>query len=184
MEIGKAIEIVLRENKRVLGKVKRSDVEKFIKCILEARKIFLAGEGRSGLVSRTFAVRLLHLGFDVYVTGETITPNIGKGDLLIACSGSGETEVTFHMAEVARICGSKVVSLTANPNSVIVNVSDLVIGVPAPFKGKLKHTGSRQYSGSLFEQGLFILLEAITLVLIKKLKESPEEFWKRHTKLE
>lgn len=184
MEIREALEAVQEESNSVLEKVNERTVEKFIGIILKARRIFLAGEGRSGLVARAFAMRLMQLGFETYVAGETITPGIEKGDLLIACSGSGETEVTFHMAEVARMYGAKVVSLTANRNSVIVNVSDLVVGVPAPFKGKFKRNGLEQIGGSLFEQGLFLLLDAVILVLMRRLKKGPHELWKRHTKLE
>ena len=184
MEIKDGIRIILKEINSSLSKVKKTDVNKLIKEILKAKRIFLSGQGRSGLIAKTFAMRLMHLGFEVYVAGETITPGIENGDLLIACSGSGETEVTFHMAEVARRYGAKVVSLTANPNSVIVNVSDLVVGIPAPFKGKIGKIGSKQYGGSLFEQGLFLMLEAVILILIKKLKKSPRELWKKHTKLE
>jgi len=37
------------------------------------------GVGRSGLIGRAFAMRLMHLGFEVYVLGETITPAVEKG---------------------------------------------------------------------------------------------------------
>ncbi|OIN96600.1 hypothetical protein AUJ66_05730 [Candidatus Desantisbacteria bacterium CG1_02_38_46] len=184
MEIEKAIEIILDEERKVMGRVDKKIVEKFIKKILIAKRIFLAGEGRSGLIAKTFAMRLMQLGFETYVAGETITPGIGRGDLLIACSGSGETEVTFHMAEVARNYGAKVVTFTANRNSTIVNVSDLVVGVPVPFKGKFKRNGLEQIGGSLFEQGLFLMMEAVVLILMRRLKKSPHELWKRHTKLE
>jgi len=185
MEIEKAIEIVLQENKNVLAKVEKKTLEKFIKAILSAKRIFLAGEGRSGFIAKAFAMRLMQLGFNVYVAGETITPGIQKGDLLVACSGSGETEVTFHMAEVSRMYGAKVIALTANINSVLVNVSDLVVGIPAPYRGKFKVCpGSKQCGGSLFEQALFLVLEVIVFVLMRRLKKSPHELQRLHTKLE
>ena len=40
--------------------------------------IFLAGSGRSGFVAKFFAMRLMHLGFHVYVFGETLVPPVGK----------------------------------------------------------------------------------------------------------
>ena len=39
-------------------------------------KVLVMGAGRSGLVGKAFAMRLLHLGFNSYVLGETIVPSI------------------------------------------------------------------------------------------------------------
>ena len=59
-----------------------------------------------------------------------------------------------------------------------------MVGVPVPFKGKFKRNGLEQIGGSLFEQGLFLMMEAVVLILMRRLKKSPHELWKRHTKLE
>jgi len=50
----------------------------------EERKILVVGAGRSGLVGKAFAMRLMHLGFNIYVMGETITPAFGVGDLVFS----------------------------------------------------------------------------------------------------
>ena len=51
--------------------------------IRKDRRIFVAGEGRSGFSAKGFAMRLMHLGYTVYVVGETITPALREGDLLV-----------------------------------------------------------------------------------------------------
>ena len=54
--------------------------------ILNARRIYVMGAGRSGLVAKGFAMRLMHLGFQSYVVGETITPALQKGDVIVIFS--------------------------------------------------------------------------------------------------
>ena len=60
------------------------------------------GAGRSGLVAKAFAMRLMHLGFTAYVVGETITPAMRPKDLLVIFSGSGRTKTIADIAETAR----------------------------------------------------------------------------------
>ena len=46
----------------------------------QAKRIFVSGAGRSGLIGRFFAMRLMHSGYDVSVVGEIVTPSIKSGD--------------------------------------------------------------------------------------------------------
>ncbi len=48
-------------------------------------------------------MRLMHLGARVYyVVGETITPSIAAGDVLVAVSGSGKTQQVVSEAKSQR----------------------------------------------------------------------------------
>ncbi|MDD4570327.1 MAG: SIS domain-containing protein, partial [Tepidanaerobacteraceae bacterium] len=82
---------IVEELKNTLEKVNPIKSNVLAEKIINANKIFVAGQGRSGFAVKSFAMRLMHIGYDVYVVGETVTPNIEKGDLLIIGSGSGET---------------------------------------------------------------------------------------------
>ena len=64
---------------------------KLTQMLDNAKRIFIAGAGRSKLVGNFFAMRLVHGGYDVSVVGEIVTPSIKSGDLLVIISGSGET---------------------------------------------------------------------------------------------
>ncbi len=88
--------------KKVLDKLEKKEVDKFLQELIHSRNIFISGAGRSGLVGRIFAMRLMHLGFNVYVVGETITPAVKPGDLLIAISGSGKTDATLTTVKTAK----------------------------------------------------------------------------------
>ena len=71
-------------------------------------RIFIAGAGRSGLVSRFFAMRLMHAGYSVFIVGEIVTPSIRKGDLFMVLSGSGETETMLAFTKSAKKQGAKI----------------------------------------------------------------------------
>ncbi len=47
----------------------------------------------------------MHLGCHDFVVGETITPSIQAGDLLIDCSGSGSTGNVVAIAQKAKELG-------------------------------------------------------------------------------
>ena len=56
---------------------------------MKPKRIIVCGTGRSGLMLKSFAMRLMQIGYISYVVGETITPAIKEGDLLIVASASG-----------------------------------------------------------------------------------------------
>ncbi len=80
----------------------RKDALRFFDEILAAGRVYVAGAGRSGLVAKAFAMRLMHIGYDSYVIGETITPAFSRGDTLVVFSGSGETNSIYDVCETAK----------------------------------------------------------------------------------
>jgi 6-phospho-3-hexuloisomerase len=97
--------LVLSENHWVLTRVNWPAVANLTSSISRAARIFVLGEGRSGLAVRMAAMRLMHLGLRVHVVGETTTPALNDGDVLIAASGSGDTPGVVMTAEQARTAG-------------------------------------------------------------------------------
>lgn len=61
--------------------------QQFMQALLTAPRIYVAGAGRSGLIAKAFAMRLMHIGMESYVVGETITPAMQNGDLLVVFPG-------------------------------------------------------------------------------------------------
>jgi 6-phospho-3-hexuloisomerase len=92
------MDTVLAEIQGVLRKVDEADIERLVDRLLAAPRVFVAGEGRSGLMAKAFAMRLMHLGLVVYASGETITPSGGEGDLVVVGSGSGTTGGAVRLA--------------------------------------------------------------------------------------
>jgi 6-phospho-3-hexuloisomerase len=179
-----AIELILAENKRVLDRIDVASVEQLVGAIIGANRVFVTGEGRSGLAGRMIAMRIMHLGYVVHVQGETTTPALREGDLLIALSGSGTTASVVRMAAHARALGARIVAITAEPASPLATSADLVIRIEAA--GKQDHSGrrSKQFAGSLFEQAAVLLFDAMFHDLSRRLDKDAETLWRQHTNLE
>ncbi|WP_454812809.1 6-phospho-3-hexuloisomerase [Paenarthrobacter nitroguajacolicus] len=149
-----------------------------------ADRVFLAGAGRSGLVLRTAAMRLMHLGLTVHVAGDTTTPAITSGDLLVVASGSGATAGVVKAAQTAVRAGAQVAAITTNPHSPLAAVANSLVVVPAAQKTDHGSNITRQYSGSLFEQSLFLATETVFQTLWENTDEPAERLWMRHANLE
>lgn len=184
MESGEALDAILGEVRRVLSGVDDAAAQRLVDAVLSARRIYVTGEGRSGLVARTFAMRLVHLGMNACVCGETTTPAIEAGDLCIACSGSGETAITRHRADVSHGVGATVAALVAAPGTALGAAADIEIVLPAPTKLSQGATASCQFGASLFEQALMLYLDALALLLQERRGASPESMSARHANLE
>jgi 6-phospho-3-hexuloisomerase len=152
--------------------------------ILGAARVFVTGAGRSGLALRMAAMRLMHLGLTVYVAGETTTPAIVAGDLLLVASGSGTTAGAVHAAQVARKAGAQVLLLTTAPGSPLGQLADALIEIPAATKQDHGGTISRQYAGALFEQSVLLVTDAMFQAMWHARGESAEQLWPRHANLE
>lgn len=147
-------------------------------------RVFVAGAGRSGLVLRMAAMRLMHLGMTVHVAGDTTTPAISSGDLLLVASGSGTTSGVVKSAETAAKAGARIAAFTTNADSPLARLADALVIIPAAQKTDHGSSVSRQYSGSLFEQVLFLATEAIFQSLWDNTDVPAEELWLRHANLE
>ncbi len=171
MAIQTYLDQIVEELRTTLAHVSNEQGEKLVDAIIEARAVFAAGAGRSGLAVRGFAMRLMHLGFKVYVVGDTTTPSITGEDLLLIGSGSGSTGSLGVSAKKARGIGAKIGLVTIQEDSEIGKLADIVLTIPAP-SPKLaggQVSLSQQPLGSLFEQGLLLTLDAIIrLLMVKK----------------
>ncbi len=107
----------------------KNDAEVFFNKMLSAKRIYVTGAGRSGYVAKAFAMRLMHLGFEAYVVGETVTPAFSNGDTLVAFSGSGETNSVVDICEIVKEIGGKVCLVTGAPASRMGRIADCVVNV-------------------------------------------------------
>jgi 6-phospho-3-hexuloisomerase len=183
---------------RALDTIKLEEIEKFVKTIEEIyranKKILVIGVGRSGLVGRAFAMRLRHLGARSYVVGETITPSVEEGDLLVAISGSGSTQIVVAAAEAAKRMKAKVVAITTYYDSPLGRLADLVVFVPGRTKlASMDDYFARQILGiheplsplgTLFEDASMVVLDAVVAELMKRLGKNESELARRHANIE
>lgn len=169
---------VLSELDSILSQIDEQTVDRLCDNIISAERIFLAGMGRSGLVARSFAMRLMHAGFQVHVVGDVTTPSIIKGDLLIAISGSGETQIVKYIADRAKGFGANIFLITSNQKkSSISEIADLNIILPKSNQAILPLK-------SAFEASAFIFLDIVVMMIMEKKGLTESQMMKRHSNLE
>lgn len=179
------IQTILSEIKQVFLDFDYMEVEHVATLLQRANRIFLAGEGRSGFMAKAFAMRLMHLGANVYVVGETITPALQKGDTLIAVSGSGTTKPTVWMAEKAKRLDCDVIAFTTDKTSELAAKASITIHVPAATKYRRGHEKkSVQPLSSLFDQCMHLIFDAICLQYAALQHIHHESALKQHSNLE
>jgi len=175
---------IIEENTQLARKVHLDQLIPFIYHIQQASRIFITAAGRSGFAMQSAAMRLMHLGLTVYYVGDTASPAIREGDLLIAASGSGTTGSIVKAAEKSIEAGANVVGITTNAESPLAKLCNHLVLVPAAEKEDHSKKVSTQYAGSLFEQFLLLLNDAVFQSLWKLSGQPAEELWKRHANLE
>ena len=189
-----AMFVIARHVERVAESLDEEQVERLVNEILKVKKVFVCGAGRSGLVGKAFAMRLMHLDINVYVIGEIITPSITNGDLLILISGSGETTSVVNAAKIAKKAGAKIILITTYPDSTAGKMADHVVAIEGrtKFEGEkdfmLRQIKGEHYSlaplGTLFEATAMILLDGVIAELMHRLGKSEEDLRVRHATIE
>lgn len=155
--------------------------EKLTQLLDKSSRIFVTGAGRSGLVARFFAMRLMHAGYQVYIVGEIVTPSIQKGDLFIVITGSGETETMIAFTKRAKAVGAQIVTISTRDKSTVADMSDLVCQIGKPDQYAKIAT---MPMGTTFELSTLIFLEAIVAHIIHTKGIAEEVMRTTHANLE
>ena len=173
---------IVAEITGVTAKMDEGDIERAMPLIGKTGRVYATGEGRSGFQARSFAMRMMHIGYTSYMMGETICPSMHEGDVLLAISGSGTTRRTVEDAEAAKKLGVKVIAVTSKPESPLAAAADAVIVVPGRVKGEAG--GSIQLLSSLFDQSVHIALDALCLMLSRRDNVSDADANANHANVE
>ena len=179
----------------VIDKLDIEAVKAMLQKIMEGKRIFVMGAGRSGLVAKAFAMRLMHLGFSVYVVGETTTPAVRTSDVVVAISGSGETRSIADLGKIVKDIGSTLITVTSKKESTLGRISDVVVVLPSKTKidpdagGCLEKNMRGDYKnlpplGTSFEITSLIFLDSLIAQLITLTGASEAELKSRHTNIE
>jgi 6-phospho-3-hexuloisomerase len=158
-------------------------ISAFFQVMVSAKRVYVAGAGRSGFIAKAFGLRLLHLGYDVYVVGETITPALHAGDTMVVFSGSGETHSMVSIAGMTKDLGGTVCLITASPDSKISKIANCIVNLgdltgyyqkdKNPFEIRQLTGEYRSFStafaplGTLFETLALVFSDAVISELIE-----------------
>ncbi|MEW5748404.1 MAG: 6-phospho-3-hexuloisomerase [Candidatus Thermoplasmatota archaeon] len=165
---------------RMIGRTLEGEIEgtdEFVEAIIGARRVFIYGVGRSGLIAKAFAIRLVQMGLEVYFVGETVTPIVEEGHLVVIVSHTGETMSAVQTANIVRRVGARVITITANPHSKLASASNVVISITPP---KDEDRRTLAPLGTLFEDATLIYLDGIVARLMEKLGQGEGQMRKRH----
>ena len=188
MEIKTILKSITEELAQCYSLMDEEQIQELERRVKKANRIYVAGAGRSLLMIRGFAMRLMHMGFISYVVGETVTLAIAPGDLLIIASGSGSTGTLTSIATKCKKIGADLALITAAPNSIIGNMADHIVEIPTytcKMEGEPKRE-SVQLGGNTFEQSVLLVCDAIIIDIVNNmsLEESNTTLMRRHAKLE
>jgi 6-phospho-3-hexuloisomerase len=177
---------ILNEHREVFEKQDIGELEKFMRAIMDSKRVFVMGVGREGIAARAFSMRLMHLGKEVHWIWDDTTPGMGGGDLFIAVNGSGKIGHIHYAVEQAKKTGAVIAVITGSPMEKTPMIADVVLFVPAcVFNGTDgRAIPSIQPMGALFEQHCFLLYDIIIIMLEDAMKSSHEEMEKRHRNIE
>ncbi|MEU5115996.1 6-phospho-3-hexuloisomerase [Streptomyces longwoodensis] len=175
--------VVVREVEALLRHVEEDSCTGLVAAIRDAHRVFVAGAGRSKLSVEGFAMRLMHLGLTVHVVGDSTTPATAEGDLLLVCSGSGETPTSLVMVENAARSGTRIAAVTAKADSSLAQRADLLVHL-AEFSQDHEPGRSSQFVGTLFEQGALLFFDSLILAYEQLYGKDPQDMLARHTNME
>ncbi|HII01727.1 TPA: 6-phospho-3-hexuloisomerase [Methanosarcinaceae archaeon] len=190
-----SMRLIVDQLNDVINRLDNEAIKGMLQKTLDAERIFLMGAGRSGLVTKAFAMRLMHLGFTVYVVGETTTPAVQEKDVVIAISGSGETRSIANLGKIVKDIGSTLITVTSKKESTLGRISDIAVVLPSKTKNDLDAGGYLERNmrgdyknlpplGTAFEITSLVFLDSVIAQLITLTGASEAELKSRHTNIE
>jgi 6-phospho-3-hexuloisomerase len=177
MEAENPSQYILKHIEDVLSQDYDNELNEMINLITSSKKIFIYGVGRSGLVGKAFAIRLVQLGLQVFFIGETITPIVEEKDTVVIVSNTGETMSAIQTANIARRVGASVISITSKKNSKLAHAANLVLCL-APKRDESRETVAPL--GTLFEASVYIFFDVIIAKVMNSLSKREDDMRKRH----
>jgi 6-phospho-3-hexuloisomerase len=190
------MQLMASKIRAIAGKISDEDVDALIHEILGAKRVFVIGAGRSGLVAKSFAMRLMHLGLNSFVVGETITPAIGKDDVLVVFSGSGRTKTVAEIAETAKGIGAHICLISSDKDSRIGKISECIVMIEhhredsdddaMEFEIRQMMGDHKSFAplGTLFETVSMVFADAVISRLMEITKVDEASLKNRHTNIE
>lgn len=105
-----------------------------VRKILQAKKIGLFAYGDTYVSALSFQNKLTKIGFNPLLANLTdeskfLASNFTKNDCAILVSYSGRSKETFQLAKILRLNSCQIITVTADKDSQIAKLSDLILPV-------------------------------------------------------
>ena len=171
--------------RNIRQKIDDPTLSEVVSMIINARRIFGLGGGNSGDFLQILIRRLMHIGFEAYMVGETTTPAANNEDLLIVASGSAE-----YNFEKIKETGIQILLFTSNIEVKGLEESDLVVIIQdRRLKGKNISSnnivGVEKIApmGTIFETSFCLYVLALIALLMKKTGKREGEMENMHANI-
>ena len=194
-EVLSSMRLIIENLKEVIDKLDKEAIKAMLQKTIDGNRVFVMGAGRSGLVAKAFAMRLMQLGFSVYVVGETTTPAVLPSDVVIAISRSGETRTITDLGKAAKDIGSTLLTITSKKDSTLSKISDITLIIPSKMKNDSEEANYLERHmlsdykkmfplGTSFEITALVFLDSVISQLIMLTGTSEDELKSRYTNIE
>jgi 6-phospho-3-hexuloisomerase len=170
-------EYIGRRVSDAISRIPPEVVQKSVDILLKAPEIFVYGAGRSGIIGRAFAMRLVQVGLAAFVIGESTTPIVRAGDAVFILSGRGESQSSIQTANIVRREGAQLVVLTGRATSKLAHAANLAIPLEFPEDAERPELAPL---GTLFESASLRFTDALVSAIMKARGESEESMRRRH----
>lgn len=133
--VKKAIQSNINTLEKTYRLINVNVVEKAIDVIAKAKRIYIYGVGASGLIALDFQYKLLRIKKDVIYSHDShiqlaTASHIGKDDVAIGISYSGETKEINIAINQAKENGAKTIAITKYNSSTLSKNADMVLYIP------------------------------------------------------
>jgi len=160
-----------------LERIDPKSILRAVEILTRAPQIFVYGAGRSGIIGRAFAMRLVQAGLRAYVIGESVTPIVQRGDAVFILSNQGESYSSIQTANIVRREGADLIVLTGRAGSKLAHAATLLLHV-----GFDEDADRLRFAplGTLFESASLRLTDGLIAELILNRGESEDSMRRRH----
>jgi 6-phospho-3-hexuloisomerase len=166
-----------RRVSEAIDRIDPATIDRAVAILAKAPATFVYGAGRSGIIGRAFAMRLVQTGLTAYVIGESVTPIVRRGDAVFIVSGAGESQSSVQTANIVRREGADLVVLTARSTSKLAHAATLLLPIEFADDPE-RHTLAPL--GTLFESASLRLTDALVAELMRVRRETEESMRRRH----
>ncbi|RJP79587.1 MAG: KpsF/GutQ family sugar-phosphate isomerase [Desulfobacteraceae bacterium] len=183
MIIDQAKEVLRIEAEGVLSLVDRLDnrFAEMVELIFGSTgRLIVSGIGKSGIVGQKIVATLNSTGTRALFLHPVEAMHgdlgvVGKDDILLALSNSGETEELNILVPVIRHIGCKIIAFTGRMDSSLAKMSDIVIDV-----GVTREACPLGLAPTASTTAVLAMGDALAVVLINKKKFKQSDFKKIH----
>ncbi|MFH2065035.1 MAG: KpsF/GutQ family sugar-phosphate isomerase [Pseudomonadota bacterium] len=183
MIIDQAKEVLRIEAEGVLSLVDRLDnrFAEMVELIFDSTgRLIVSGIGKSGIVGQKIVATLNSTGTRALFLHPVEAMHgdlgvVGKDDILLALSNSGETEELNILVPVIRHIGCKIIAFTGRMDSSLAKMSDIVIDV-----GVTREACPLGLAPTASTTAVLAMGDALAVVLINKKKFKQSDFKKIH----